>query len=158
VSLADLAPGLGQADWRNEVMNLTSTPGTTYFGWRRPDGARRVAVLRSSVLSPLSGGDDTDDAVARAVLADALGASALGDLQECDVRLTEDFRQEVIGLLPAEEFELPIRTVAAWVVGRSLSEARLPEAAAGSWSKRQAGLGLRSVPGGGRSDEDRCGR
>jgi hypothetical protein len=159
VSLADLAPGLGHADWRNEVMNLTSTPGTTYFGWRRLDGARRVAVLRCSVLSPLSGGDDTDDAIARAVLADALGASALGDLQESDVRLTEDFREEVIRLLPADEFQLPIRTVAAWVVSRSLSEHRLPEeAAVGSRSKCQAGLGLRTVPQGVRSGEDHSGR
>jgi len=157
VSLADLASGLAHVDWRNEIMNLTSAPTTTYFGWRRPDGARRAAVLRRSVLSPLLGGDDGDHALARAVLTDALGPSALGDLQQWDGGLTEDFLQEVIRLLPTEEFELPMHTVATWVVRRSLSELRSPEPAAGSWSNRQTALGLRTVPSGGPSEEDRPG-
>jgi hypothetical protein len=154
VSLADLGSDLAHVDWRNEIMNLTSAPATTYFGWRRPDGGRRAAVLRRSVLSPLLGGsDDGDHALARAVLTDALGPAAVGDLQQWDSGLTEDFLQEVISLLPTEEFELPMHTVAAWVVRRSLSEAPSPEPAAGSWSKRQTTLGLRTVPSGGRSGE-----
>jgi hypothetical protein len=121
VSLAEFAPGLPFTDWRNEVFNLTSGAGTTYFGWRRPDGAGRAAVLRRSVLSPLPDGDAGDHGLARAVLADALGASAFGDLQESDTSLVDDFLYEMIQPLPAEGFEMPIHTVAAWVVRRSLS-------------------------------------
>jgi hypothetical protein len=144
VSLADLGSGLAHADWRNEVMSLTSTAGTTYFGWRRPDGARRAAVLRRSVLSPLSDAGDGDHALARAVLTDALGPSALDDLQQSDDSLTDDFLQEVIRPLPPDEFELPIHAVAAWVIRRSLSD-------------DQTTLGLRPVPAGSRSGEDRSG-
>lgn len=120
VALADLAPDLPFTDWRDEVFNLTSGGGTTYFGWRRPDGVERAAVLRGSVLSPLLDGDDGDHSLARAVLADALGASVLDDLRESDASLVDDFLYEVIQPLPAEGFEMPIHTVAAWVVRRSL--------------------------------------
>lgn len=120
VSLADLAPGLAYSDWRNEVMNLTSAAQTTYFGWRRPDGGRRAAVLRRSVLSPLPGVGDGDHDLAGAILTDALGPSALGDFRQWDDGLTDDFLDEVIRPLPTEEFELPIHAVAAWVVRRSL--------------------------------------
>jgi hypothetical protein len=120
VSLADLAPGQPFTDWRDEVFNLTSGGTTTYFGWRRPDGVERAAVLRGSVLSPLPEAGDGHHGLARAVLADALGSSALGDLQESDASLVDDFLYEVIQPLPAEGFEMPIHTVAAWVVRRSL--------------------------------------
>jgi hypothetical protein len=122
VSLADLAPEMPYVDWRDEVLNLTSGEGPTYFGWRRPDGGRRAAVLRRSVLSPLSGADDGAHGLARAVLSDALGASGPGDLQEWAESLADDFLDEVIASLPAEGFELPIQEVAAWVVRRSLSD------------------------------------
>ena len=125
VSLADLAPDLPFTDWRNEVFNLTSGAGTTYFGWRRPDGAGRAAVLRRSVLSPLADGDAGDHGLARAVLADALGPSALHDLQESDTSLVDDFLCEMIQPLPAEGFEMPIHAVAVWVVRRSLSSLSL---------------------------------
>jgi hypothetical protein len=125
VSLADFAPGLSFTDWRNEVFNLTSGGGTTYFGWRRPDGVERAAVLRRSVLSPLLDGEDGDHGLARAVLADALGASALDDLQESDTSLVDDFLYEMIQPLPAEGFEMPMHSVAAWVVRRSLSSLSL---------------------------------
>ena len=124
-SLADLAPNLPFTDWRNEVFNLTSGAGTTYFGWRRPDGTGRAAVLRRSVLSPLADGDAGDHGLARAVLADALGISALHDLQESDTSLVDDFLCEMIQPLPAEGFEMPIHTVAVWVVRRSLSSLSL---------------------------------
>jgi hypothetical protein len=157
VSLADLAPSLAYVDWRNEIMNLTSAAETTYFGWERPDGARRTAVLRRSVLSPVPGGHDGGHELARAVLADALGASTLDDLQQSDPGLTEDFYEEVIRPLPGDGFELPIHTVAAWVVRRSLSERFWPEALE-SWSNRQPTLSLRTVPAGELSGQDRCGR
>lgn len=118
VSLADLAPDMDYADWRTEVLNLTSRGEATYFGWRRGDGARRAAVLRRSVLSPLPGADD--HGLARAVLTDALGGG--NDLEEWAASLAEDFLAEVIRALPEEGFELPIREVAAWVVRRSLAE------------------------------------
>lgn len=121
MSLADLAPGATFTDWRTEIFNLTSGAGTTYFGWRRPDGAGRAAVLRRSVLSPLPDGDDGDHGIARAVLADALGGSALDDLTESDDNLVDDFLYEMIRPLPADGFELPSQTVAAWVVRRSLA-------------------------------------
>jgi hypothetical protein len=121
-SLADLAPGLGYTEWRDEVLNLTSGGAEpTYFGWRGPDGVRRAAVLRRSVLSPLPGAVDGADGLSRAMLTDALGASGAGDLQQWAEDLAGDFLEEVIGSLPAEGFELPIHDVAAWVVRRSLS-------------------------------------
>jgi hypothetical protein len=121
VVMADLAPDLSFTDWREEVFNLTSGGGTTYFGWRRPDGVERAAVLRGPVLSPLLDRSNGDHNLARAVLADAIGAAALGDLQESDTTLVDDFLYEVIQPLPAEGFEMPIHTVAAWLVRRSLS-------------------------------------
>jgi hypothetical protein len=108
-------------DWRDEVFNLTSGPGPTYFGWRRPDGTRRAAVLRRAVLSPLPGADDGAHGLARAVLTDALGAGN-ADLRQWAVSLADDFLAEVIRALPEDEFELPIREVAAWVLRRSLSD------------------------------------
>jgi len=125
VSLVDLAPELAYADWRNEVFNLTSGVEYTYFGWRLADGARRAAVLRRSVLSPLPGAEDGAHGLARAVLTDALGGADGGDLQEWAESLAADFLDEVIRTLPEEGFELPIQEVAAWVVRRSLSQ---PEA------------------------------
>jgi hypothetical protein len=122
VSLADLAPDMDYTDWRNEVFNLTSGPESTYFGWRRGDGARRAAVLRRSVLSPLAGIDDDAHAVARAVLSHALGAAGSDDLQQWATSLAADFHNEVIGTRAEEEFELPIHEVAAWVLRRTLAE------------------------------------
>jgi hypothetical protein len=143
VSLADFAPSLGHADWRNEIMNLTSGAATTYFGWRRPDGTRRTAVLRRSVLSPVPGGDDGGHDLARAVLRDAIGASTFADLQAWDTGLAEDFFEEIIRPLPAEGFELSIHAVATWLVRRSLSDG-------------QAGLGLGTVAAGAGSGEDQA--
>jgi hypothetical protein len=124
VSLADLAPDMAYTDWRDEVFNLTSGTESTYFGWRRGDGAQRAAVLRRSVLSPLPGADDDAHGVARAVLTDALGAAA-GDLQQWARSLAADFHDEIIASLRQEEFELPMHEVAAWVLRRTLSEGEL---------------------------------
>lgn len=121
LSLADLAPDMEYADWRNEVISLTSSAGTTYFGWRRRDGSRRVAVLRRSVLSPLPGGEDGGQGLAWAILNDALGPSVAGELHQWDGSLAEDFLDDVVASLPDAGFELPMHDVAAWVVRKSLS-------------------------------------
>jgi hypothetical protein len=156
VSLADLAPGLPYADWRNEIMNLTSSAETTYFGWQRLDGARRTAVLRRSVLSPVHGGEDGGHGLARAVLTDALGSSTLIDLQAWDPDLVEDFFRDVIRPLPPEGFELPIHAVAAWVVRRSLSSAGAGRDRP-SWSNRLPQPDLGTVPVGAGSGHDQAG-
>jgi hypothetical protein len=143
VSLADLSPDLSYVDWRNEVMNLTSSAETTYFGWQRSDGSRRTAVLRRSVLSPVPGGDDGGHSLGRAVLTDALGAHTFDELQHWDTSLAEAFFEEVIRPLPPEAFELPIHSVATWVVRRSLSD--------------QPVLGLGTVAAVAASGEDRSG-
>ena len=119
-SLADVAPNLSYTDWRDEVMSLTSSTETTYFGWRRDDGLRRVAVLRQAVLSPLAIADGSDRDVARAVLFDAVGAAGDPELEIWAEKLTDEFLADVIGPLPTDHFELPIHDVAAWVVCRSL--------------------------------------
>lgn len=158
VSLADLAPGLAYTDWRNEVINLTSGAEIAYFGWQRPDGARRAGVLRRSVLSALPGADGGPHGLARAVLTDALGASALADLQQWDTSLVEDFLHEVIRPLPTEGFELSIRTVATWMVRRSLSDASSRRPEVGPCSKYQTTLGLRTVAAGAPSGQHQPGR
>ncbi len=89
-SLADFEPGLGYADWRSEVLSLSSVNDATYFGWLGADGRRPVAVVRGAVVSPLrpvgvkagcsvlSWGDAGPGAasLARTVLADVLGSDA----------------------------------------------------------------------------------
>jgi hypothetical protein len=113
---------MAYTDWRDEVFSLTSGAESTYFGWRRRDGALRAAVLRRSVLSPLPGAEDGAHGLARAVLTDALGGAGGGDLQRWAASLADDFLDEVIRLLPEDEFELPIHEVATWVLRRSLSD------------------------------------
>jgi hypothetical protein len=120
VSLADVAPDMAYADWREEVLNLTSSAETTYFGWRRHDGVRRAAVLRHAVLSPLLVGDGTDRELARAVLFDAVGAGGDPELEVWADKLTDEFLVDVVSPLATDHFELPIHEVAAWVVGHSL--------------------------------------
>ncbi|HEY3240483.1 MAG TPA: hypothetical protein VGL92_13010 [Acidimicrobiia bacterium] len=90
-SLADLAPGLGFADWRSEVLSMAGTAGRTYFGWMDGDGRPRAAVLRGTVMSPLrpaasatdpsplfSWGSSGNGAhlLAQALMADAVGADS----------------------------------------------------------------------------------
>ena len=120
LSLADLEPDLDYADWRNEVFNLTSSPDPTYFSCPDRDGTPRLAVLRGTVLSTLTDGS-TEHAVARAMLADALHAAGTIDLQEWADKLADDFVDDVIGPDSATGFEIRLRTVAAWVLGRSLA-------------------------------------
>jgi hypothetical protein len=114
---ADYGSSLGYADWRNDVLSLTSVGNATYFGWVNRDGSLRVGILRGSVVSPLamppgrdvSWGDCGPGAyaLARALLAEVLEADA-GDLVEL-------FVKEVIDSLPAEGFDLPAAAVERWV-------------------------------------------
>ena len=92
VALADLAPDLGYADWRDEVLNMAGAAGRTYFGWTDGGGRRCAAVLRGTVMTPLrpapssadlpsvfSWGDRDDPGahrLARALMADAVGAES----------------------------------------------------------------------------------
>jgi hypothetical protein len=124
ISLADVAPSLAYTDWRDEVLNLTSSTETTYFGWRRDGGVRRAAVLRHAVLSPLPLLDGSDRELARAILFDAIGAGGDAELEVWADKLSDDFLAEVIAPLPSDHFELPVHEVAAWVVCRSLPALR----------------------------------
>jgi len=44
--LADFAADREYADWRTDVLNLTSTRDVTYLGWLNQEGQRRVGLLR----------------------------------------------------------------------------------------------------------------
>ena len=121
-SLADLGAELGYAEWRDEVLTMTGSPGRTYFGWNDGEGRRCAAVLRGTVMSPLrpvlpDGGSPTyswgrSDAgardLARAVIADAVGA-------EWADQLAGAFADQVVANLPADGFELRVADVAAWL-------------------------------------------
>jgi len=120
VSMADLGPDLDYADWRSEVLNLTTGSDPTYFGWPQTHGLQRLAVLRGGVLSPLAE-SDTIHEVGRAMLADALHAAGTVDLEDWAEKLADEFVDEVIGPEGHTGFEIRMRTVAAWVLGRSLA-------------------------------------
>jgi hypothetical protein len=122
-SLADLAPDLGYADWRDEVLNMTGTAGRTYFGWRDGDGRSCTAVLRGTVMSPLrpaaseadispvfawGSSDPGAHLLARALMADAVGAEWADELAGA-------FAAEVVADFPPEGFELRVAEVAAWL-------------------------------------------
>jgi len=114
---ADYGSSLGYADWRNDVLSLTSVTNATYFGWVNRDGSLRVGILKGSVVSPLpmplgsdvSWGDCGPGAytLARALLTEVLEDDA-GDL-------VDHFVKEVIDSLPAEGFDLPAAAVESWV-------------------------------------------
>lgn len=122
-SLADLEPDLDYADWRNVLLNLTSNTDATYFSWPEPLDAHRVSVLRGSVLSTLAVGESVHG-LARAVLTDALHAAGTVGLEAWAEKLADDFADEVIGSQVAMGCEVPLRRVAAWVIGRSLAHTR----------------------------------
>jgi hypothetical protein len=117
--LADLEPELDYADWRNDILNLTSPGDGTYFGWVNQAGAARVGLLRGSVLSPLPGAADatlawgrTDapaEALASALISDALGGAVV------DEGLVAVFVKEVVGGLAEAGFELPAATIRRWL-------------------------------------------
>lgn len=119
-SLADVAPDLGFADWRNEVFNMTGTAGRTYFGWTDGDGRRRVAVLRGAVMSPLKVAGSENGAtpgfawgrtdggaplLARAMVADAVGTASRcpqcsgqgGDCRSCGGHGLTEWAGQLVG-------------------------------------------------------------
>ena len=117
--LADLEPELDYADWRNDILNLTSAGDGTYFGWVNQSGAPRVGLLRGSVLSPLREVGDaavawgrTDapaEALAAALIRDALGGTPVDD------GLVTVFVKEILGGLPESGFELPSAEIHRWL-------------------------------------------
>lgn len=116
-SLADMAPGLGFADWRNEVLSLAGSTERTYFGWVAADGRRCMSVLRGTVMAPLVPGavawgpaEAPSQVLAHAILADAVGAPDLVG------NLAGTFAKDVLAACPPDGFELRGGDVAAWIV------------------------------------------
>jgi hypothetical protein len=109
----------GYADWRTDILNLTSTGQATYFGWPNQHGQPRVGVLRGSVVSPLpvpAGGPiawGEEGAAARA-LAGAMIAEALGR-PLVDEALVDLFMKDVVGRLPPGGFEISAAELEAWL-------------------------------------------
>ncbi|HLJ07544.1 MAG TPA: hypothetical protein VKX24_03350 [Acidimicrobiia bacterium] len=118
--LADLGADRDYADWRTDILSLTSCGDATYFGWLNQDGRPRIGRLRGSVLSPLAVGPDDAaglwgradagaEALGRALIADTLGG------QPVDDGLVAGFAKDVIGSLPAGGFELSAGEVRRWL-------------------------------------------
>jgi len=117
--LADLAADRPYADWRTDILNLTSSTDVTYFGWVNQDGGAKVGLLRGSVLSPLAVPAETPvawgstepgaRALGSALIAATLGAHAADD------GLVDLFVKDVIGSLPVAGFELSAAEVERWL-------------------------------------------
>ena len=117
--LADLGADLDYADWRTDILNLTSTVEGTYFGWVNQAGEPKVGLLRGSVLSPLTEppGDGLAwgttgppaEALAAALIRDSLGG------QPVDQELVAVFVKDVVGSLSESGFELSAAEVRRWL-------------------------------------------
>jgi hypothetical protein len=118
--LADLGADRDYADWRTDILSLTSCGDVTYFGWLNQDGRPRIGLLRGSVLSPLPVGPDDGaalwggvdagaEALGRALIADTLGG------QPVDDGLVAGFVKDVLGSLPPSGFELSAGEVRRWL-------------------------------------------
>jgi hypothetical protein len=118
--LADLGADRDYADWRTDILSLTSSGDATYFGWLNQNGRPRIGLLRGSVLSPLPVGPDGADALwgfadagaealGRALIADTLGG------QPVDDGLVAGFVKDVLGSLPPTGFELSAGEVRRWL-------------------------------------------
>ncbi|HEV7687715.1 MAG TPA: DUF6166 domain-containing protein [Acidimicrobiia bacterium] len=117
--LADFGADRAYADWRTDVLNLTSTSDVTYLGWLNQEGQRRVGLLRKSVVSPLPFPPDSgvawgDTGPGARALGRALIGETLGG-QDFDEALVELFVKDVIDRLPATDFELSSRELTAWL-------------------------------------------
>jgi hypothetical protein len=146
--LAAHASRLAYADWRTDVLNLTSVTDATYFGWVNRHGDRRVGILRRAVVTPLSTPPDAavswgDCGAGAHILGRALFREALGGTGRCPVcqpgadcvtcagsglrgwadELVEGFVKEVIDSLPAGGFELPAADVDQWISRRRIERA-----------------------------------
>jgi hypothetical protein len=117
--LADLGADRDYADWRTDILSLTSSTDVTYFGWLNQDGCPKVGLLRGSVLSPLpvvpgaaslwGGAHAGAEALGRALIAHTLGGQAVDD------GLVAQFVKDVIGSLPPGGFELSAGEVHRWL-------------------------------------------
>jgi len=117
--LADLGTDRDYADWRTDILNLTSSSDVTYFGWVNQAGSAKIGLLRGSVLSPLrvplesaftwGSTGPAAEALGGALIADALGG------QPVDDGLVALFVKEVIGTLPEHGFELPAADIQRWL-------------------------------------------
>jgi len=142
MSPADLAPDLGYADWRNEVLNLAGEREGTYFGWLNHKGEPAVGVLRGAVLTPLPPvttdgvlawgqhgegtqllagamlcdllGPDARCPLCRAAVLDCRGCHGTG-LAESMRDLADSLTKEVLSSLPDDGFELPTSSVRGWI-------------------------------------------
>ena len=118
--LADLAADRPYADWRTDILSLTSSSDVTYFGWVNQDGCAKVGLLRGSVLSPLATSPDaplswgTTETDAR-TLGRALIAATLGGRLPDDDGIVELFVKDVIATLPPAGFELSAAEVERWI-------------------------------------------
>jgi hypothetical protein len=117
--LADLGADRPYADWRTDILSLTGSTDTTYFGWVNQDGCAKVGLLRGSVLSPLPVAAEVPvtwgctEPGARA-LASAVIDATLGG-QTADEGLVDLFVKDVIGTLPNAGFELSASEVERWL-------------------------------------------
>jgi hypothetical protein len=117
--LADFGADRPYADWRTDILSLTSSSDVTYFGWVNQDGSAKVGLLRGSVLSPLALAPETPvswgttEPGARA-LGGALLAATLGT-PPTDDGLVDLFVKDVVGSLPAAGFELTAAEVERWL-------------------------------------------
>jgi len=117
--LADFGADRDYADWRTDILSLTTAGDATYFGWLNQDGRPRIGLLRGSVLSPLPVEPDGADvlwagtagaeALGRALLADTLGAQTVDD------GLVAGFVKDVLASLPPSGFELSAGEVRRWL-------------------------------------------
>lgn len=119
VPLADLGADRDYADWRTDILSLTSVADVTFFGWVNQQGDPKVGILRDSVLSPLA--VSTEDpytwgtaepgalALGRALIATTLGGKAV------DNGLIELFVKDVISSLDTTGFELSAAEVDRWI-------------------------------------------
>ena len=118
-ALAGYEPGAHFADWRNDVLSLTSTLGSTYIGWVNNEGEPQVGVVRGSVLSPLAIPPDAGVSWANCgpgahALAQALIADAIGTQLAIEEDFVERFVKEVIDPLPRQGFELSGDQLRIW--------------------------------------------
>lgn len=144
-SLADVAPSLGYAEWRDEILSLSTATGATYHGSIGPAGRRAAVVARGTVVSPLwpagvvppvafSWGDAGPGTylLAGRILVDLLGTGAacpacetgtkacplcLGSgLSDQVAQLVGAFVEDVVRAFPRDEsFELSAADVRAWI-------------------------------------------
>jgi hypothetical protein len=165
-SLADFEPDLAYADWRTQVLSLSSVNEATYFGWNGADGRRPVASIRGAVVSPLrpvgpkpgsvslSWGDSSPGAfvLARALLADVLGSAA--DCAGCGGGAAEGDCPQCDGTGLSEPVERQVTSFVHEVIAPLREEAfELPAAVVQAWIHRRTGGPARLARPDGEADQ-----